>query len=128
MILVLFSFSRKARKDYGIMAGHGRRPLTPLVYWLGTVPTPLSRSRTILHMPAPPACPHLARTCQLMTYFCLMDESRYSSVCWWKKYPFLKVLKSSNTTVLKYTITSESKNTGVLSANILKVSKVKALT
>lgn len=86
VILVLFSFSRKARKDYGIMAGHGKRPLTPLVYWLVPMPTPLSRSRTMLHMPAPPACPHLARTCQLMTSFCLMDESRYSNVGWWKNY------------------------------------------
>lgn len=42
VILVLFSFSRKARKDYGIMAGHGKRPLTPLLYWLGLVPTPAS--------------------------------------------------------------------------------------
>lgn len=50
VILVLFSFSRKARKDYGIMAGHGKRPLTPLLYWLGPVPTPpLQLSHHVAH-------------------------------------------------------------------------------
>lgn len=43
-------------------------------------PPPRSSSRTMIHMPAPPVCPHLVRTCQLMTYFCLMDESRQSRV------------------------------------------------
>ncbi len=51
VILVLFSFSRKARKDYGIMAGHGKRPLTPLLYWLGLVHHVTHASSTSLPPP-----------------------------------------------------------------------------
>lgn len=56
VILVLFWFSRKARKDYGIMAGHGKLPTALHPLWCYTC-----QLRQFV--------PHLVRPCQLMTYF-----------------------------------------------------------